>query len=245
MPLRKLRSTRCRPTCGRVLRKSACRSSGSAACWGDARAVWLKHLAGKLWEMRLRGRDGIARSIYVAASGQRVVVLRTFIKKSSRKPPRKEIDIAFARMRGVEGMRSFDAWLREAAEGDSDFKKEFDALEPEFALARELLAARAKAKLSQAQVAKRMGTSQSAVARIESGRTPSPTRRCAAMPRLSAESGNQTESGMNSSQGIGIRGSRPACATRSSGSRPRSNSPSPTTPSRGRARWSACPAKPC
>ena len=71
-------------------------------------------------------------------------------------------------------MISVQAWLREKLK-DPEFKKEYDALEPEFALARELFSARAKAKLSQAQVAKRMGTSQSAVARIESGRTPSLT----------------------------------------------------------------------
>ncbi len=52
-----------------------------------------KHLTGKLWELRLKGRDGIARSIYVTASGQRVVVLRTFVKKTEKTPPR-EIDIA-------------------------------------------------------------------------------------------------------------------------------------------------------
>src|SRR5215470_4242543 len=57
----------------------------------------VKHLSGKLWEMRLKGRDGIARSIYVAASGQRVVVLRTFVKKTQKTPPR-EIEIAFQRL---------------------------------------------------------------------------------------------------------------------------------------------------
>jgi phage-related protein len=60
----------------------------------------VKHLTGKLWEMRLTGRDGIARSIYVAASGQRVVVLRTFIKKTQKTPPR-EIEIASARMKEI------------------------------------------------------------------------------------------------------------------------------------------------
>jgi phage-related protein len=48
------------------------------------REPYVKHLTGKLWEMRLKGRDGIARSIYVAASGRRVVVLRTFVKKQRR-----------------------------------------------------------------------------------------------------------------------------------------------------------------
>lgn len=71
-------------------------------------------------------------------------------------------------------MRSFDAWKRKQMK-DPEFRKEYDALEEEFALINELLTARSKAKLTQAQVARRMGTSQSAVARIESGRTPSLT----------------------------------------------------------------------
>ncbi len=61
----------------------------------------VKHLTGKLWEMRLTGRDGIARSFYVTASGQRVVVLRTFVKKTQKTPPR-EIEIALARMKEVK-----------------------------------------------------------------------------------------------------------------------------------------------
>lgn len=67
-----------------------------------------------------------------------------------------------------------EGWLRKKLK-DPKFKAEYDRLEPEFALAREVISARVKAKLTQAQVAKRMGTSQSAVARIESGRSPSLT----------------------------------------------------------------------
>ena len=59
---------------------------------------YVKHLDGKLWEMRLKGRDGIARSIYVAAAGQRVVVLRTFVKKTE-KTPRHEISVAGTRLK--------------------------------------------------------------------------------------------------------------------------------------------------
>jgi DNA-binding XRE family transcriptional regulator len=54
---------------------------------------------------------------------------------------------------------------------DPEMRAEYEALEPELALARELIAARARAGLSQAQGAERMGTSQSTVARLESGRT--------------------------------------------------------------------------
>jgi predicted transcriptional regulator len=54
---------------------------------------------------------------------------------------------------------------------DPDVKREFDALEQEFAIASELIRARARAGLSQAELAERMGTSQSAIARLESGQT--------------------------------------------------------------------------
>lgn len=49
---------------------------------------------------------------------------------------------------------------------------EYDALAPEFETARELVAARAEAGLSQAEVAQRMGTTQSTIARLESGKRP-------------------------------------------------------------------------
>lgn len=66
-------------------------------------------------------------------------------------------------------MRSFEAFKKKMLR-DPAVKAAYDALEEEFALAGELIAARAKAKLTQEQVARRMGTSQSAVARMESGR---------------------------------------------------------------------------
>jgi phage-related protein len=59
-----------------------------------------KHLSGKLWELRFKGRDGIARSIYVTASGQRVIVLRTFMKKTP-KTPSHELNIAVTRLKEI------------------------------------------------------------------------------------------------------------------------------------------------
>ena len=52
---------------------------------------------------------------------------------------------------------------------DPAFMKEYDALEEEFALIREIIKARAAAGLTQAQLAKRMNTTQGAIARLESG----------------------------------------------------------------------------
>jgi DNA-binding XRE family transcriptional regulator len=50
-------------------------------------------------------------------------------------------------------------------------KAEYDALTPEFEIAAELLRARLRAGLSQAELAARMGTSQSTIARLENGQT--------------------------------------------------------------------------
>ena len=60
----------------------------------------VKHLEGKLWEMRVAGRDGIARAIYVTAIGRRVVIVRAFIKKTQQ-TPRSEIDLASRRAKEV------------------------------------------------------------------------------------------------------------------------------------------------
>jgi len=54
---------------------------------------YIKHIEARIWEMRLRGWDGIARTLYVTATGRRVVILRTFVKKTQ-KIPRREIELA-------------------------------------------------------------------------------------------------------------------------------------------------------
>lgn len=54
---------------------------------------------------------------------------------------------------------------------DPEFIREYDALEEEFALAASLIKARIQAGLTQEEVAARMGTTQSAVARLEGGKS--------------------------------------------------------------------------
>ena len=65
------------------------------------RGPYVDHLEGPLWEMRLKGKDGIARAIYVAAYGKRVVVVRVFVKKTQ-KTPRHEIKLALRRAKDVK-----------------------------------------------------------------------------------------------------------------------------------------------
>ena len=52
---------------------------------------------------------------------------------------------------------------------DEEFQREYESLEEEFSVAGQLVEARMKANLTQEEVARRMGTTQSVVARLESG----------------------------------------------------------------------------
>ena len=61
---------------------------------------YASHLSGELWEFRLKGKDGIARAIYVTRAGQRIVVVRVFTKKTQKTPPG-EIEIALRRAQEV------------------------------------------------------------------------------------------------------------------------------------------------
>lgn len=61
----------------------------------------VKHIEGRLWEMRLKGSTGISRALYVTASVQRVVIVRVFVKKTE-KTPRREIDLALSRAKSVQ-----------------------------------------------------------------------------------------------------------------------------------------------
>jgi phage-related protein len=60
----------------------------------------VKHLEDRLWELRLTGRDGISRAIYVTAAVRRVVIVRVFVKKSQKTPPR-ELELARQRAKDV------------------------------------------------------------------------------------------------------------------------------------------------
>jgi phage-related protein len=61
----------------------------------------VRHVEGRLWEMRLRGRSGISRALYVTAVVRRVVIMRVFVKKTE-KTPRREIELALSRAKSIQ-----------------------------------------------------------------------------------------------------------------------------------------------
>jgi transcriptional regulator with XRE-family HTH domain len=62
-------------------------------------------------------------------------------------------------------------WLK-----DPEFRAEYEALEPEFALASALIEARSRTGMTQEQVARAMGTTQAVIAHLEDGRVKPSTR---------------------------------------------------------------------
>jgi phage-related protein len=60
----------------------------------------VKHVRGPMWEMRVKGKDGIARALYVTAAGRRIVIVRVF-KKKTQKTPNHEIELALKRAKEI------------------------------------------------------------------------------------------------------------------------------------------------
>ncbi|AMV72062.1 helix-turn-helix transcriptional regulator [Desulfuromonas carbonis] len=80
--------------------------------------------------------------------------------------------------------------LKEELLANEEFRREYQPLDEEFSIAAQLIEARTKANLTQEQVARRMGTTQSVVARLESGH-PMPSLR--SLRRYALAVGNKVE----------------------------------------------------
>ena len=61
----------------------------------------VRHVRRQLWEIRLKGKAGIARALYVTAREQRVVIVRAFIKKTE-KTPTGEINLSLQRAKELK-----------------------------------------------------------------------------------------------------------------------------------------------
>jgi ribosome-binding protein aMBF1 (putative translation factor) len=151
------------------------------------REPYIKHIEDRIWEMRLRGRGGIARALYVTAirpSGGDP----SRVHQEDPEDPTSRDRAGTATCKGGDMSRkmvpveeSFAAWRK-----DPEYVKAYNALEDEFSLAAVMIEARAHAGLTQEQLAERMHTTQAVIARLESGRMKPSTR---TLERLAAATG--------------------------------------------------------
>ena len=91
--------TRCQPTCGHG--SYGLRRCIEAVGLPHVREPHVKHVRGPIWEIRLTGKSGIARALYITAIGSRAVVVRVFVKKTQ-KTPSSEIALALARAKELD-----------------------------------------------------------------------------------------------------------------------------------------------
>ncbi len=68
----------------------------------DLRMPHSRAMGGGLFELRPRGREGIARVFYCMKVGKRIIMLHSFIKKTQ-ETPKRELDIARRRQKEVSG----------------------------------------------------------------------------------------------------------------------------------------------
>ena len=84
--------------------------------------------------------------------------------------PAGEIVLALQRAKDVNPMTKIRRVFHRRWSKDADYEEAYDALGEEFDLARALIEARTAAGLSESQLARRIKTSQSYIARIEGGK---------------------------------------------------------------------------
>ena len=132
------------------------------------RAPHVKHLDGKLWELRVKAdggdREGDLRDGGGTTSCGPVCVREEVAEDTA------------ARARNRQGTyEAGDAMtrlkdLKKRLMEDPEFREEYARVDDEFKLIEALVRARTAAKLTQAELARRLGTTQSAIARLEGGR---------------------------------------------------------------------------
>ena len=119
---------------------------------------------GKLWELRVRAEGGIARGIYVTAAGGAARVREEVAQDAA--PGARDREGTDEAGDAMTKLTELKARFME----DPEFREEYARIDGEYALIEALVRARTAAKLTQAELASRLGTTQSAVARLEGGR---------------------------------------------------------------------------
>jgi ribosome-binding protein aMBF1 (putative translation factor) len=151
----------------------------------NLREPYVKHFDGSLWEMPMKGRDGVARAIDRTPRDRRPCLHEEDAKDTAARDRNCSAESEGSAMtrRTIPAEQAFAQWRNEPAYEDA-----YAALDEEFDLAEALIKARSEAALTQDELAKRMGTTQAVIARLESGKSLPSTR---TLQRIAAATGTR------------------------------------------------------
>ena len=137
------------------------------------REPYSKHLEDGIFEIRTKFGSDITRVLYFFVIGRRIILTNGFVKKTQKTPASeialdKAVPCRLSQPKGVLQMTNFNDFLNEQMK-DPEFKAEWDALDPEFAVIEAILAARKKSGLTQQQLSERTGIAQTDISKLERG----------------------------------------------------------------------------
>ena len=137
-----------------------------------------KHLEDGIFELRTILGNNIIRVLYFFDKEKIIIATNGFVKKTQ-KTPKTEIELAKYEDQIIiverrQGYMSDLQALTDELMKDSDFKKEYEAIQPELDITRAILNARIREGLTQDELAEKSGISQADISRLEKGtRNPS------------------------------------------------------------------------
>lgn len=137
------------------------------------REPYSKHLEDGIFEIRTKFGSDITRVLYFFCDRQKDYPYERLCQKDAedtcfRDRTCKAVPCRLSQPKGVLQMTNFNDFLNEQMK-DPEFKAEWDALDPEFAVIEAILAARKESGLTQQQLSERTGIAQTDISKLERG----------------------------------------------------------------------------
>jgi len=136
------------------------------------REPYSKYIEDGIFELRCKFGSDITRVMYFFYYDRKIVLTNGFIKKTQ-KTPQEEIQIAKKRRIDFIERMAVNEMLSEEMKND-EFRKEYEAIQPELDVIRAMVDARNSVNMTQKELSERTGISQADISKIENGtRNPS------------------------------------------------------------------------
>ena len=139
----------------------------------QTRLPFSEELEDGIFELKAKSGSNISRVLYFFVVGRRIVLTNGFIKKTQKTPRSKlkklsDIESIFSAGRNQEMKDDYERLLDEQLKND-EFRKEWEALEPEYTIMKAMIDARTSQGLTQKELSMRSGIAQGDISKMENG----------------------------------------------------------------------------